>query len=59
MYDLYTKLLQAWKKAGGTLFTHYLDRGVPTKCGSWGALEYVEQNGSPKYNALMDFIDNG
>lgn len=59
MYDLYTRLLQDWKKAGGTLFMQFSDIGVPTKWGSWGALEYVDQKGSPKYNALMNFIDNG
>ncbi|WP_449420759.1 cellulose-binding protein [Phormidium nigroviride] len=57
MYELYTKLLENWKEAGGTLFMQYLDIGLPSRWGSWGALEYVGQNGSPKYNALMDFID--
>ncbi|MFB2983478.1 cellulose-binding protein [Microseira sp. BLCC-F43] len=58
MYDLYKQLLNDWKKAGGTLFMHLGDIGQPSKWGSWGALEYVEQNGSPKYNALMEFINN-
>jgi len=58
MSGFYTKLLTDWKKAGGTLFMHFLDVGQPSKWGSWGALEYVEQKGSPKYNALMNFIDN-
>lgn len=56
MYDFYTQLLSNWKKAGGTLFMQYVDIGGASKWGSWGALEYVSQNGSPKYNALMDFI---
>ncbi len=58
MYDLYTQLLSNWKKAGGTLFMHFVDISRSGKWGSWGALEYVGQNGSPKYNALMDFINN-
>lgn len=58
MYNIYTQLLNDWKKAGGTLFMHFVDIGQPSKWGSWGALEYVEQNGSPKYNALMEFINN-
>lgn len=58
MYDIYTQLLNDWKKAGGTLFMHFVDIGVPSKWGSWGALEYVEQNSSPKYNSLMDFNKN-
>lgn len=57
MYDLYTQLLQDWKKAGGTLFMHFVDIGQVSKWGSWGALEYVGQEGSPKYNALINFID--
>lgn len=57
MYELYTQLLNSWKEAGGSLFVHFVDVGGFSKWGSWGALEYVEQKGSPKYNALMDFID--
>jgi hypothetical protein len=57
MYGIYTQLLNDWKTSGGTLFMHFSDIGQPSKWGSWGALEYVQQNGSPKYNALLDFID--
>jgi hypothetical protein len=57
MYDLYTELLNNWENAGGTLFNHFSDIAEPRKSGSWGALEYLSQNGSPKYNALMDFIE--
>lgn len=57
MYDIYTQLLKDWLIAGGTLFMHFVDAGQPSKWGSWGALEYIDQKGSPKYNALMDFID--
>ncbi|HBE18072.1 MAG TPA: cellulose-binding protein [Cyanobacteria bacterium UBA11149] len=56
MYDLYTQLLNDWQKAGGTLFMNYSDIVKPSKWGSWGALENVNQNTSPKYKALMDFI---
>jgi len=57
MTDLYTKLLEAWKQAGGTLFMNFSDIGRPSKWGSWGALEYVSQARSPKYDALINFID--
>ena len=57
MYDIYTELLHNWRRAGGTLFLHFNDIGKPSLHGSFGALEYVEQEGSPKYNALIDFID--
>ena len=57
MYDIYLQALNDWKESGGTLFMQFVDVSQPSKWGSWGALEYVEQNGSPKYNALMKFID--
>jgi hypothetical protein len=57
MTDLYTKLLEAWKEADGTLFMNFVDIGRPSKWGSWGALEYVGQERSPKYDALINFID--
>ncbi len=56
MYSLYTEVLNNWKQAGGTLFMHFSNIGTPTKYGSWGALEHVNQDTSPKYKALMDFI---
>jgi hypothetical protein len=56
MYDIYIQMLNDWKDSGGTLFNHFIDVGLPSKWGSWGALEYVSQNGSPKYNALIDFM---
>lgn len=57
MYELYTEIFNSWKKAGGTLFNHYVDVSQPTKWGSWGALDYVTQETSPKYKALLDFIN--
>lgn len=57
MYKVYIDLLQGWKQAGGKTFMHFSDIGQPTKWGCWGALEYVTQRqGAPKYQALMDFI---
>lgn len=56
MYDLYTQLLTAWKEAGGSLFMNFIDISKSSRWGSWGALETVLQDGSPKYDALMDFI---
>jgi hypothetical protein len=56
MYQLYQEYLQIWKQIGGTTFMHFVDIYQPNKWGSWGALEYPNQPGSPKYNALVDFI---
>ena len=57
MYDAYLNYLNQWKTAGGTLFMHWLDIGMYSKWGSWGTLEHVEQDSSPKYNALIDFLE--
>ena len=57
MYSLYQELLNNWQDSGGGLFMHFADVRKPNKHGSWGALEYLEQSDSPKYNALVDFIN--
>jgi hypothetical protein len=57
MRGLYTQLLETWRAAGGSLFMNFSDIGTASKWGSWGALEYVGQGRSPKYDALMEFID--
>ncbi len=57
-YDRYMEMLNAWKNTPGnrTLFMHFSDIGRPSKWGSWGALESVYQQSSPRSDALMDFI---
>lgn len=55
MGEIYRTYLQAWFDAGGGLFMHFSDIGEPGKFGSWGALEYLTQDSSPKYEALMEF----
>jgi hypothetical protein len=57
MGECYTDLLDQWKAAGGTLFMHFSDIVQPSKWGAWGALESVTETRSPKYDALMNFID--
>jgi hypothetical protein len=56
MKEIYRQLLNGWPQNGGTLFMHFSDITEPSKWGSWGALEYVNQTSSPKYDALMEFI---
>lgn len=56
MYDLYTELLNNWKDEGGGLFMNFTDVSLPSKWGSWGVLESVDQDSSPRYDALVDFI---
>ncbi|NES85474.1 MAG: cellulose-binding protein [Moorea sp. SIO2B7] len=57
MYDAYLNYLNQWKNSGGTLFVNFSDIGRSSKWGSWGVLEHVDQESSPKYDALMDFIE--
>jgi hypothetical protein len=54
MYSLYTRYLQNWIAAGGDLFLHFTDVGGYTKWGSWGALEYQDQDPAtaPKFQAI-------
>jgi hypothetical protein len=55
----YTNYLSYWKS--GTvndrleLFSAFNLAGRYSEFGSWGALEYIEQAGSPKYDALSGF----
>jgi hypothetical protein len=54
MQSLYTTYLQNWIAAGGDLFVDFNDVTGYTKYGSWGALEYQDQDPAtaPKYEAL-------
>ncbi|PCK08692.1 MAG: cellulose-binding protein [Alteromonadaceae bacterium] len=53
MYDLYQRNFASWRKAGGGLFMHFSDVGRAGKHGSWGALEYVTQPTSSKWEAIL------
>ncbi|WP_013334412.1 Ig-like domain-containing protein [Gloeothece verrucosa] len=58
MGALYNELLTQWYQVlGGDLFMQFADVAIPGKFGSWGALENLEQTGSPKYDALVNFIN--
>jgi hypothetical protein len=47
-----------WNTAGGGLFMYFSHTGVYGKWGSWGALEYQNQDRAtaPKWQALLDYI---
>jgi hypothetical protein len=56
--ELYDLWFDAWKAAGGGMFTHYADYASASRFGSWGALEYLgEENvaGAPTYK--YDFLE--
>ncbi|NJM89724.1 MAG: hypothetical protein HC847_23820 [Hydrococcus sp. RU_2_2] len=57
MGDIYKEYLRKWNELGGGLFMHFNDIGEPSKWGSWGLLENVAQNSSPRYDAVMDAIN--
>lgn len=56
MYDLYKRHLRHWKTQGGGLFVAFNDIGSPSKWGSWGAREYLDQPlaEAPKERALVE-----
>ncbi len=56
MGELYSEYLAEGRSRGGQLFVHYKTVGKWNRWGSWGALEYLDQDASPKYAALMEFI---
>ena len=59
MKDVYLEYLEAWKSTGAQLFNQFVNVGSWSIYGTWGALEYQDQDPatSPKYQALMEFID--
>ena len=53
MGDLYAKEIAAFKAAGGTLFTNFNDVGRPGDYGTWGSLDSIYDEGSPRYDAWL------
>lgn len=56
MYELYARHLRHWATQGGGLFVAFNDVGAPSKWGSWGAREYLDQpvGDAPKERALIE-----
>ncbi len=55
MYTLTRKILELWKENGGGLFMYYNDIYPASKWGSWGAMDNLQDTGSPKIRAIRDF----
>ena len=57
MTSLYAQYLQNWVAAAGDVFVHFTDVTSFSKYGSFGSLEYQDQdpNTAPKYQALTTF----
>jgi len=56
MGAVYKQYWRDWNKAGGGLISHFASVTPYNSFGSWGLLENLSQNGSPKYNALIDLL---
>ncbi len=54
MGELYTRYLDAWREAGGGLCCLFSSVGRWSKWGSWGLLEYADDD-TPKYRAVMEW----
>jgi hypothetical protein len=53
---LYDRLFGDWRSAGGDLFFNFSNVGQYGRYGSWGVLETMQQQSSPKFDALMRYI---
>jgi hypothetical protein len=56
MGQLYERYLNQWHELGGGLFQNFSDVATPNKWGSWGTLESIQQETSPKFEALKQYI---
>ena len=54
MEKIYEDYLDEWSKIGGDVFVNYSDIRSHNEWGSWGTLESVYQDSSPKYDAIID-----
>lgn len=55
MGEIYRDYFEEWYKLGGDVFANYSDIRTHNEWGSWGTLESVYQDSSPKYDAVTDF----
>jgi len=55
MGEIYARYFDAWAKEGGDLFCYFASLGRWSKWGSWGLLEYPDEDPkqSPKFMATM------
>ncbi len=58
MAALYQHYLSDWRRAGGKLFVNFSDISLPSKWGSWGSLEWRDQDPTtaPKFLAVQSFL---
>lgn len=56
MKQVYAQYLGAWRANGGRMLANFSSVGLYSKWGSWGILEFDDENTGPKYDALLEFI---
>jgi len=61
MYNRYLEYVAMLATNGVALFNNFTYTGLPSKYGSWGTLEYMDQpiTEAPKYRALMTYFLSG
>jgi len=57
METVYERYLHDWYNTGGGMMVHFSTVSPYSQWGSWGLLETLEQTDSPKYNAIMNLIN--
>ena len=58
MGEIYQEYFTTLDELGVDLTINYTDVSGYNKWGSWGALEHINQGGSPKYNVLQSLVAN-
>lgn len=55
MGEIYRRYFEAWNQVGGDLLCHFSSVSVRSKWGSWGLLQFADEDGakSPKFTATM------
>lgn len=56
MRQAYQQYLETWAQGGGGLLLHFYGIGQPEPKNFFGMLDYLQQETSPKYQALMDYL---
>jgi hypothetical protein len=58
--EVYRRYLEAWQKSGGGLFCHFSSVETWSKYGSWGLLQYADDDpaASPKFKAVMRWANS-
>lgn len=59
MNEIYLQYLKDWQmEAFGETFVLYYFAGRYSQFGNWGLMEYIEQENSPKYRAVTEFVQS-